>query len=200
MNMAHSTPELPDSTLDQVLQNLGSGEQEHFETLYRRYRGLVFSTAQNILNNIEDAEDVTQDVFVSALQKGALFDPKRGSAKTWLASVARNRAIDRFRSKKRRAKLSNSYEEELDTQNQDERNEIEEGISLKETAQAVRSAVLQLTREQREVIEMTYFKGMSQREVAEQIGAPLGTIKARARRGIIRLRTIIPENEEIEVQ
>lgn len=189
--MAETT--LDDNTVyNQILQQVAQGNLSKFEELHQRFHNLVFSTAYSVLNNVHDAEDVTQEVFASAFRKGRLYNPERGSAKTWLASVTRNRAIDRLRSKQRRNQLSEEIKEEPVTANWGESDDVEDQVRMGEEAAMLRTAVMQLSPEQRQVIEMTYFKGLSQSEAAQALGAPLGTVKARARRGLIRLRMIVP--------
>ncbi len=189
--IAHSRSD--DADFNAVLQEAAQGDHCKFEELHARFHNLVFSTAYSVLNNVHDAEDVTQEVFTSAYRKGALYNPARGSAKTWLASVARNRAIDRLRSKNRRYQLNEEIQEETSPDDWKESDDVESQVRLGEESQILRSAVLQLSPEQRQVIEMTYFMGFSQSEAAQELGAPLGTVKARARRGLIKLRSIVPK-------
>lgn len=180
---------------DDILMNRESGNAEHFSILYDHFRGLVFTVAMQVLNNYEDAEDVTQEVFLKASERGDLFDPDRGSVKTWLATMARNRAIDRFRTKKRQAQLKTDYEEEASVSVSGKRQAVSSRLESAERALSVRKAVSQLTPDQQKVIELTFFRGLTQREAAEELGAPLGTVKARSRRGLIRLRNLVPVDE-----
>jgi RNA polymerase sigma-70 factor, ECF subfamily len=121
-----------------------------------------------------------------------MYDKARGKPCTWAVTMTRNKAIDRLRSIQRRSKLSNSLEIESRIHDQTAET-FDPGDDLEsfEKNALVRSAVLKLNKEQREVIELTYFAGLSQQEISERINKPIGTIKARIRRGMIRLRKLV---------
>lgn len=179
--------------LEAAMQGVARGDRDQFEILHNHLFNLVVGTAYRVLNDRHDAEDVAQEVFTNLWKKAQLFDAKRGNPKTWLATMARNRAIDRLRSKQRRAQLRDELEEEVQPEIMREKQDVLKSVTLDEEAQVLRSAVMKLSSEQREAIEMTYFSGFSQSQAAERLGTPLGTVKARIRRGIIKLRTMVPE-------
>ncbi len=166
---------------------IANGDRIAFRNLHQRYRAILFFTINKVLGNIEDSEDVMQEVFSKIWAKAHLFDLSRGKPLTWATTMARNRAIDRYRSKQRRSKLGDRYETHVDVIADRSTNITEQDIEQNETSRVLQSAVLELTPGQREAIDLAYFGGLTQNEVAERTGQPLGTIKARIRRGIERL-------------
>ena len=174
-----------------IFRAVAGGDRMAFAELHRRFAGLVYATAIQVLHDHQDTEDVTQEVFAILWKKADMYSEERGKPTTWLTTLARNRAIDKFRSRHRRSKLYNGYEQET---------EIGKGwaapspsgeAETKELAQEARSAVLQLSSDQRLAIQLAFFDGLTQAEIAERTGAPLGTVKARIRRGLGKLRSIM---------
>jgi RNA polymerase sigma-70 factor (ECF subfamily) len=176
-----------------VMEGIAAGDGEAFARLHRGFAGLVYATAYRVLNDPHDAEEIAQEVFSSVWKKCRLYDAGRGRPQVWLATMARNRAIDRLRSKQRRAQLRDELEDEQVQESVRVDVGVVDDVSRQEESDVLRGALLKLKPEQREVIEMTYFRGLSQSQAAEVLGAPLGTVKARIRRGISRLRTMVPE-------
>ena len=159
--------------------------------LHDQYQNLLYSVIFKILNDRQDTEEVLQEVFFALWRKAGLFHPGRGRPVTWLTSMARNRAIDRLRAKQRQAKLRESCAQEQATVPQTfGHNSITglEAAERRDRCEAVRNAVVQLTPAQREAIEMAYFRGMTQKDIARHLNKPVGTVKARIRRGMERLR------------
>lgn len=177
-----------------MLDGIAAGDRESFRLLYERYAGLLFTTIQKILNDHNDTEEVLQEVMNSLWQKAHLYHEGRGRPVTWLASTARNRAIDRLRSKKRQAKLKEAYSSEAEMIRRGTMPVSgPEAASRRDTCLRVRSAVMELSDIQREAIEKVYFEGLTQQEIADQLGEPLGTVKARIRRGLAKLRKSVDE-------
>jgi len=174
-----------------LLQMVARGDRRSFEELYQRFSGVLFSTAYRVLNNQEAAEDVLQDVFVQIWQKAPLYDPARGKPMTWAVTLTRNKSIDRLRSTQRRSRLQDEVQRESDSFEQfDDRNSFEL-VSAGETNALVREAMKKLSADQQEAIELAFFSSMTQIEIAERLDEPLGTIKARIRRGMMRLRELL---------
>jgi len=172
-----------------MLAGIASGDPDSFRGLHERYSGLLYATIHRILNDVSDSEEVLQEVLNSLWQKAGLYHPGRGRPVTWLNSTARNRAIDRLRSRKRQSRLKEAYGGMADVLHRGTTPVSGlEAAERRDTCHAVRSAVLELTGIQREAIEKVYFEGLTQQEVAEQLGEPLGTVKARVRRGLAKLR------------
>lgn len=186
----------PDSALEleaeiQLLHQIGKGNRESFGQLYDRFCGVLFSTAYRVLNNQEAAEDVLQDVFLQIWEKAPLYDPNRGKPLTWAVTLTRNKAIDRLRSTQRRGKLHDDLEHEAKTENQfDERNSFH-AVDLVEKSVLVHEAMRKLSNEQRQALELASFGSMTQSEIADILREPLGTVKARIRRGMMKLREVL---------
>ena len=180
-----------------LLKQIGQGDRSSFELLYERFSGVLFSTAYRVLNNQEAAEDVLQDVFVQIWEKAPLYDPARGKPLTWAVTLTRNKSIDRLRSVQRRNRLNDDVEKQAATVEQfDDRSSLD-AVNGIERAQMIRAAIGKLSAEQRQAIELAFFSGLTQTEIAERLNEPLGTIKARIRRGMMRLREVIePQMEE----
>ena len=172
-----------------LMQRIANGDTEAFEEFNRQYNILVFTTVYKVLNHHEDSQDVANEVLTTMWNKAANFSPDRGSLVTWICTTARNRAIDRLRAKQRQSKLRHAYTDEMDVNPRGFTGPTgPEAASRRDTCEAVRSAVLELTDVQREAIEKVYFEGLTQQEIADQLGQPLGTVKARIRRGLAALR------------
>ena len=174
-----------------LLQRVAQGDRVSFETLYDRFSGVLFSTAYRVLNNQEAAEDVLQDVFIQIWEKAPLYDPVRGKPMTWAVTLTRNKAIDRLRSTVRRNRLHDDMEREAETFEQFDDRSSFDAVAAGETSQIVRDAIQKLSKDQREAIELAFFSSLTQGEIAERLNEPLGTIKARIRRGMMKLREVL---------
>lgn len=184
--MEEKPTEIVDAEIS-LIQKVGQGDRASFQQLYDRFSGVLFTTAYRVLNDQEAAEDVLQDVFIQIWDKAPTYDPKRGKPLSWAVTLTRNKAIDRLRSAQRRYRL----QEELEQESHDERPYSLEEVDSAEKGQIVRDAVMRLSKEQRQAIEMAFFSGLTQTEIAEELQEPLGTVKARIRRGMMRLKELI---------
>lgn len=167
------------------------GDRDGFEAFYGRFSGLVYATALRVLSSESEAEDVTQEVFFMLWEKAPMYDPSRGKPLTWVITMTRNKSIDRLRSLQRKSRLQEEVQQETGGAELVEAREPFEELDNAEKGNIVRSAVLKLNKEQREAIELAYFGGLTQQEIAARLREPLGTVKARIRRGMLRLRKII---------
>lgn len=175
----------------QLLSQVGGGDKDSFEELHRRLSTLLFTSAYGILNNREAAEDVTQDVFLQIWEKAPTYDPTRGKAATWALTLARNKAIDRLRATQRRARLREEAGKEKSTeQHFDDKDSLQTALTHERSA-ALLAVMDKLTPDQREAICLAYFEDMPYPQVARALSAPLGTVKARIRRGMQRLRELL---------
>ena len=150
----------------------------------------LYALALKVTNDTADAQDIVQDVFLQLWQKGADYSPSRGSVFSWAATLTRNRAIDRIRMRKRRKEIVHESADDILPGNDTgtSANTAADALGLQEQAVSVRAALTSLPREQRSAIELAFFTGLTQQEIAERLHEPLGTIKARIRRGLIKLR------------
>ena len=189
---SHDSPARPSQLEERaLLRRIAEGDRVSFDDLHQRFSGIVYATIYQVLRDHQDTEDIAQEVFVSIWRKARMYHESKGEPLTWVSSLARNRAIDRLRSKERRARLRDAVQEEPEIVTPTGEPDAMTHTSLRERGEIVRGAVLKLTPEQRQVIEMAYFAGLSQSQIAEKIDAPLGTVKARMRRGLGKLRGIV---------
>jgi RNA polymerase sigma-70 factor, ECF subfamily len=171
----------------QLLGRIAQRDHAALSDLYDATATPLFSVALRIVHDPSDAEEVLQDVFVQIWEKAPTFDRRLGSAFSWVLSITRHRAIDRLRSKQRKARLVEQLVEAGDA-------EIpaaalpDAGSLDAEQAALVRSAMTTLPKDQRQAIELAFFAGLSHPEIAKTIDQPLGTIKARIRRGLLKMR------------
>ncbi len=188
------TPSLNDSQLEEdirLMQRIAERDSSAYQTFYKKYSGLIFASISNVLTDHHDREDVMQEVLVQLWNKAYLYEPRKGRPLTWLTTLARNRAIDRIRSKQRRARLNGDFEIESRNVQPEFDESAHDILENKERDGIVMRAVEKLNPDQREAIQLVYFNGLTQAEVAESLHEPLGTVKARIRRGVNRLETLI---------
>jgi len=177
---------------EELMPLVGRKDPEAFEVLYDRHGGVAFSLAYRIVGDRAAAEEVTQEAFISVWRSGARFDAARGSVRSWLLSVVRNRAIDFLRSKAGKApKLDFDDDSALEQRPAAER--TEEEALRRETAGEIRGALGKLPGEQSKVIELAYFGGFSHSEIAEILSLPMGTVKGRMRLGLEKIRGELAE-------
>jgi RNA polymerase sigma-70 factor (ECF subfamily) len=172
---------------EELMPLIGDKDPEAFEVFYDRHGGAAYSLAYRIVGERAAAEDVTQEAFISIWRSGARFDRTRGSVRSWMLSVVRNRAIDALRSRAGRApKLAFDDDAILE---QRPAEELTEDVAMRhETASEVRGVLGGLPGEQSKVIELAYFGGFSQSEISRMLGVPLGTVKGRMRLGLEKIR------------
>jgi RNA polymerase sigma-70 factor, ECF subfamily len=175
----------------EMLQRVGRRDVPAFQELYRKFSGLLYSTIYRVLNDHQDTEDIMQEVLVQIWQKAHLYEPGKGKPLTWITTMARNRAIDRIRSKQRRSKLNDGFEQESKVAQPEFIDDTSDLVISGEQDRVVQKAVLDLTPDQREAIQLAYFGGLTQSEIAERLHEPLGTVKARIRRGVQRLEQAV---------
>lgn len=171
--------------IGELLRRAGRGDQSAFAELYDALSPLVYGVVLKVVRDPSQAEEVTQEVFVELWRLAARFDGTKGSAKTWAATLAHRRAIDRVRSEQ-----ASRVRQDRDA-NQTIRNERDVVASEVESSfdqVRVRRALLQLSELQREAVELAYFGGHTYREVAVLLNVAEGTVKSRIRDGMIRLR------------
>lgn len=169
-----------------LVRRMAGGDRDALAELYDSLSRPLYSTAKYILNDASEAQDVVHDVFLVLWRNAGSFDSSRGAVFSWAVTLTRNRAIDRLRTRANRARLlGQSVPEDLGYGSPfgaDDR------VDLGDRAVAVRSALAELPKEQQRALELAFFSGLTQREIAEKLSEPIGTIKARIRRGLLKLR------------
>ena len=176
------TPDLEDI---RIIRRMAAGESGAVGACYDRWSGKVYAVAISILRVAQDAEEIVEETFAQAWDQASRFDSSRGSAGSWLLNIARSRALDRLkRIKRRREELSGSLEPSLAVDTTD----ALQSLIAEERSAAVARALGALPEAQRAAIEMAYFGGLSQTEIAECTGEALGTVKTRMRLAMQKLR------------
>ncbi len=168
-----------------LLRAVAARDKGAFQELYTRHSPLLFGLAVKILGDRVEAEDVLQETFVQVWRTAATFDEQRGKPLAWFIMLVRSRAIDRARSRKTRAQLTDSARKE-ETQ-LTTKTPADDAVAS-EAQRIVRDVLSKLPDDQRLPIEMAYFGGLTQFEIAQKLSQPLGTVKTRIRNGMIRLR------------
>jgi len=168
-----------------VLVRLANGELEALEDLYDRYKTMAYSIAFRITNDTTLAEDVVQDAFLGAWRNAGRYIEGRASVKTWLLSIVHHRAIDAVRRRRPTTELPDT---ELPPPTQLTLPDVWAQVSATLDADTVQGALATLSDVQREAIELAYFGGLTQQEIAERTDTPLGTVKSRMRLGLLAMR------------
>jgi RNA polymerase sigma-70 factor (ECF subfamily) len=177
---------------EELMPLIGEKDQAAFEVFYDRHGGVAYSLADRIVGEQAAAEDVTQEAFVSIWRSGARYDRSRGSVRSWTLGIVRNRAIDLLRTRTSRTpKLG--FDDESVLEQRPSGDLTDDEALRRETAQEVRGALSELPGEQSKVIELAYFGGFSQSEIATMLGLPLGTVKGRMRLGLEKIRGELAE-------
>jgi RNA polymerase sigma-70 factor (ECF subfamily) len=175
-----------------LISRIAAGDDSAFDMLYKRFSRSLYGMAYRMMNDAKEAEDVLQEGFTYIWRKAATFDPTRSSPFAWAVMITRNKAIDRLRVRQRLEKLREKViSEEAFYQDKDETSANEP--ALRERGTLIRSALHQIPEEQRQALELSFFSGLTHEQIAERLDTPLGTIKARIRRGLLRLRDCLKE-------
>lgn len=179
----------PDTGPSALVPAIGAGDTSAMERLYDLHAPMVYALLLRLLGNPEDAQEVLQEVFVQAWQRAGSFDPGRGNEIAWLISIARSRGIDRLRSRRTRATRESEAGREISIRTGDvvRAQGLDDAI-VSEQQQEMRAALEGIPDAQRIPLELAYFSGMSQSEIARHLGEPLGTIKTRMQLGMKKLR------------
>jgi len=200
MMQHHRVASTPRPVNDQTTTNVQDSELLHriaqrdsnaFAILYDRYSTILYSVCLAILKKSDDADDVLQECFLQIWEKAYSFDGLKGSVYTWLATMTRNRAIDRLRSKHFQISKLQQANFDFEAIATDDVPSPLENASFAERAQLVRKAFAALSLEQRKVLQMAYFEGYSQTEISQQLRVPLGTVKTRTRQAMKKLHALL---------
>jgi RNA polymerase sigma-70 factor, ECF subfamily len=175
-----------------LLKAVARGDEQALAHLYDNYRVILFGLLFRILNSREEAEDVLQEVFLQVWRRAKDFDETRGKPFTWLVTLARSRAIDRLRSLNARDRVAQASVREAS----EEVSDAAFDTFRSEQRALVTSALSQLPEEQKRPLVLAYFDGLTQSEIAANLGAPLGTVKTRMRAGMMKLREVLAGKNE----
>lgn len=174
---------VPDSAL---VERIMAGDEGALSALYDRYSGMLYAMLLRILKDTGAAEEVLQDLFLQLWRGAARFDASRGSLGGWLLVIGRNRALSRLRGKQRREILPDPEEFSFEAVPSSEN--LEDEAARMQLMNRLRGAMAALPEEQREAVELAYFEGMTQTEIAARTGSPLGTVKSRVRAAMQTLK------------
>jgi len=174
----------------EMIERIGRGDQSAFSALYDRLSRPLYSLALRMLGDAGDAQDALQDVFLQIWSRAATYNPEQSTVFSWTVLLTRSRVIDRLRARKRRLRVVDSAtgDEDADVADASTIESAADTADKNDEAARVRSVLNNLPSEQREAIELAFFGHLTHHEIAARLGEPLGTIKARIRRGLLKLR------------
>ena len=172
---------------ENCLRRMAAGEEDALGDLYDRLGGLLYSLARRILGSDREAEEIVQDVFVSAWRNARSFDPTRASVATWLTTMARNKAIDRLRANHRRIPAPPAEPDHI-LEIRDEVANPAQAAQQDDRRQRIAAWVGELPPNQRQAVDLAFFEGLTHPEIAARLGETIGTVKSRIRLGLDRLR------------
>jgi RNA polymerase sigma-70 factor (ECF subfamily) len=200
----NATTASPGADLDAVLvRRMQSGDERALGTFYDRWYPIVNGLVSRMLKSADDVEDVVEETFWQVWRQAHRFAEGRGSVQTWVLTIARSRALDRLRATRRRREdsIDDDGSENLASSAEPTfvraTNDPSLAVEHNERSQLIRAALGELPREQREALELGYFKGLSQTEIAERTGQPLGTVKTRMRLAMRKLRDRLSPLREV---
>lgn len=176
----------------QLMKRIKAKDADALNEFYDIYNQLLFGLILPIVKNKREAEDALQEIFVKIWQKAHTFDETRGNVYSWVITLARNKAIDRIRSKdyNTQKKASVTIDDPSFTLEGDNYDPLETTI-FSERAEIVKKALAKIPKEQSQVIKIAYYQGMTQSDISEYLDIPLGTVKTRTRQGMIKLKNIL---------
>ena len=174
----------------EMIERIGRGDQSAFSALYDRLSRPLYSLALRMLGDAGDAQDALQDVFLQIWSRAATYNPEQSTVFSWTVLLTRSRVIDRLRARKRRLRIVDSAtgDEDADVADASTMESAADTADKNDEAARVRSVLNNLPSEQRQAIELAFFGHLTHHEIAARLGEPLGTIKARIRRGLLKLR------------
>jgi len=172
----------------QLVRRIEGGDEEAFRSLFAAYAPSAMALAARVLRQTHLAEEIVQEAFLSLWLGAELYDERRGSVKAWLMTMVHHRAVDAVRREEAQRRRADDQVAGIREETADPSEEIVLAVAAPAEREAVRAALEALSPEQREVLELMYFDGLSQTQVADKTGAPLGTVKSRALLGMRRMR------------
>ena len=180
-----------------LLRLIANKKTEALGVLYDRYGRLAYSIAYRAVSDRETAEEITQDVFLRVWNKAGGYRAERGKVITWIASIARYRAIDVLRHRNIRPESRSVYWDDLLTGHNPQQDGLEDDVEQRQRRNEVRTAMADLPEEQRTALALAFFHGYTHKEIAEIQQLPLGTVKTRIRLAMQKLRPILTEKTSV---
>ncbi len=183
---------------EQLMEGVRRGDSRAIAALYDRYSGLIFALGLRMLGDREGTEELVQEVFLRAWRQAGTYRPSLGRVSTWLLGIARNLAIDELRRRGARPQRADGDSDEQLAQiagAQDDDPAVQVGLAARR--QEVRRALDTLPPAQRQVMELAYYSGLTQSEIAQRLGDPLGTVKTRMRLATQKLRELLRETDQV---
>jgi RNA polymerase sigma-70 factor (ECF subfamily) len=190
--MPHEVPE--DAEL---MSRMTRGETQALRELYARHGRLVYGLALRIVGDQEAAEEICQDVFLRAWEKADTYRLEKAQVRTWLARIARNRAIDLLRRRGSREARARDAWEEMKNASLEASAGPNPPLEVEDLRARISGAMLSLPREQRAALSLAFFQGQTHRQIAEITGEPLGTVKSRIRSAMLKLRELLKSDEDM---
>jgi RNA polymerase sigma factor (sigma-70 family) len=181
-------PPLTELTDEEVLERVARADEAALAEAYDRFGRVAYGLAVRILRDAALAEDAVQDAFLAVWRTAVSFDPSRGTASTWIMTLVHRRAVDVVRREDRRRA------QPLDDAPQGTGETTDEQAAVREQRRAVQAALAQLSPDQREALELAYYGGLSQSELAERLGVPVGTVKSRMFAALAKLRDLLGDD------
>ncbi len=181
----------PNEADAELVRQMTSGDANAFTNFYDRFAPGLFSMIYAILRDQTESEDVLQEAFVQMWKRTATYDATRSSLFTWAVMISRHKAIDRLRSRQRHSRLAEAVANEPEVLTTAPVDRADNLLARSDDRAKVRAALSQLGAAQREAIDLAFFAGLTQTQISEKLGTPLGTVKARIRRGLLALRDVL---------
>ncbi len=180
-----------------LLTRIAQRDQNALSMFYDRYARIVYGLAFKSLRSAEESEEVVLDVFSQVWQIADRYDVHRGKVDTWLFTLTRSRTLDRLRKLKRTNPSTTCSIDALEIQPKTDSVDLFEEASIRERRNQIRAAMQKLPQEQRFVLDLAYYQGLTQNEIASQTGLALGTVKTRVRLGLSKLKSILGSQEDL---
>jgi RNA polymerase sigma factor (sigma-70 family) len=186
-----SPADLGDERDRRLVHRIAGGDRDAFRDLFSHYAPTAMALARRVIRQPQIAEEMVQEAFLSVWKDPRRYDPARGTVRAWLMTAVHHRAVDAVRREEAQRRRSENVLSAPEAAPDDPAERVVEAIGLPEERAAVRGALQDLPAEQRQVIELMYYEGMSQSQISERLGLPLGTVKSRTLLGMRRLRSAL---------
>ena len=183
----------PEPTDEQLISAICKGEESAIEVLYERYHRYAYSLAYRILRDPVASEDIVQDAFLSIWRKASSYQAQNGSVQSWIQAIVRHRAIDKIRASAHREYQWTPLQADNEQDPPGEQPDVWEQAWQSEQHRIICEVMVQIPSEQRMVIELAYFGGLTHAEISEQCHIPLGTVKGRMRLGLQKMKSLLAE-------